>query len=76
MAVPMCMNALATTKVAEVLKEDFDLAYVSMFFSGCFLPHINDKEVSLPAWIPINTQEHIDILNKDIGQIHFIFLQY
>ena len=40
-----CFDALMNPEVQEIMKQDYDLAYVSLFFNFCFLPAIHDKKV-------------------------------
>lgn len=51
----MCFRALGSPIIADVLKEKYDLAFVSIFFNECFLPHIASKQVNkLSYYIPMN----------------------
>ena len=40
-----CFDALLNPGVQEIMKQDYDLAYVSLFFNYCFLPAIHDRKV-------------------------------
>ena len=42
----MCFRALASPIIADVLNEKYDLAFVSLFFCECFVPHIASKQVN------------------------------
>ena len=44
----MCLQALASKQVEDVLKDNFDMAYVSMFFGECFLGYMYEKQVRIP----------------------------
>lgn len=41
----MCFHALGSPQMKEALKQEYDLAFVSMFFNECFLPSIHAKKV-------------------------------
>ncbi|XP_018014274.1 UDP-glucosyltransferase 2 [Hyalella azteca] len=41
----LCAKALAADEYSEVLKEKFDIAFVSVFFCECFLGHINAMNI-------------------------------
>lgn len=42
----LCSDALAKQETQDLLKEEFDMAMLSMFFSDCFLSVIHQMKVS------------------------------
>ncbi|KAF2365455.1 UDP-glucuronosyl/UDP-glucosyltransferase [Trinorchestia longiramus] len=41
----LCLKALGSEVYSQVLKEKYDIAFVSMFFNECFLGHINSWNI-------------------------------
>lgn len=43
----LCTDALAKRETQDLLKEEFDMAMLSMFFSDCFLSIVHQLKVSV-----------------------------